>query len=152
MDNKTCCISGHRDIPDDKIEYVRQELRKEVLSAIEDGFVTFLSGFEQGADLLFASIVAELKQENNLLELEAVIPFSERQGEKDEEYKRLIQYCDCVSVHNEDSCNSFFKRKAIMLEESRRVIVVYDGRRTGGTAFAVRAAMALNREIRVIRI
>ena len=35
MAEKTCCVTGHRDIPEDRIAYVEQELRREVLAAIQ---------------------------------------------------------------------------------------------------------------------
>ena len=38
MAEKTCCVTGHRDIPEDRIAYVEQELRREVLAAIQDGY------------------------------------------------------------------------------------------------------------------
>lgn len=30
MAEKTCCVTGHRDIPEARIAYVEQELRREV--------------------------------------------------------------------------------------------------------------------------
>lgn len=59
MEEKTCCVTGHRDIPVDRLAYVEQELRREVQAAIEDGFTRFISGFAEGVDLMFAAIVAE---------------------------------------------------------------------------------------------
>ena len=38
METKTCCVTGHRDIPKEYLDYVEQELRREVQAAIEDGF------------------------------------------------------------------------------------------------------------------
>lgn len=64
MAEKTCCVTGHRDIPEDRIAYVEQELRREVLAAIQDGYTRFISGFAEGADLMFAAIVAEQKEHN----------------------------------------------------------------------------------------
>ena len=51
---KTCCVTGHRELPVDKMETVRQELHREILLAIEDGYTAFLSGFAEGVDLIFA--------------------------------------------------------------------------------------------------
>ena len=48
---KTCCITGHRDIPAEKKKFVEEELRKEVVAAIEDGYTRFISGFaDDGRD------------------------------------------------------------------------------------------------------
>lgn len=62
MKDYTCCITGHRTIPKEKVDYVKGEIQKEVLQAVEDGYTHFISGFAQGVDLLFAAIVAELKK------------------------------------------------------------------------------------------
>ena len=62
METKTCCVTGHRDIPKEYLDYVEQELRREVQAAIEDGYTRFISGFAEGADLMFAAIVAEEKR------------------------------------------------------------------------------------------
>lgn len=36
MGEKTCCVTGHRDIPAERIAYVEQELRREIQTAIEE--------------------------------------------------------------------------------------------------------------------
>ena len=59
MAEKTCCVTGHRDIPEARIAYVEQELRREVEEAIAEGYTRFISGFAEGVDLMFAAIVAE---------------------------------------------------------------------------------------------
>ena len=40
----TCCVTGHRDIPADKIQYVQMQLRQELLQAIQSGYTHFISG------------------------------------------------------------------------------------------------------------
>ena len=44
MQGKTCCVTGHRDIPEEQIDNVKQSLEREVDRAIRDGFTSFLSG------------------------------------------------------------------------------------------------------------
>lgn len=59
---KSCCVTGPGRIPKNKIEYVRQELDREISQAIEDGFTSFFSSMENGTDLEFAAIVAEKRK------------------------------------------------------------------------------------------
>ena len=59
MQEKTCCVTGHRDIPAEQISNVKKSLEREIEQALEDGFTCFISGFAVGADLLFAEIVAK---------------------------------------------------------------------------------------------
>lgn len=38
MNEKTCCVTGHRNIPKEQIGYVEHELRLQVQVAIQDGY------------------------------------------------------------------------------------------------------------------
>ena len=60
---KTCCVTGHRDIPEEKVDRIHSLLRREILAAIQDGYTHFISGFAFGADLLFADIVVGTKRD-----------------------------------------------------------------------------------------
>lgn len=97
---KTCCVTGHRDIPAEQMDRIQKLLRQEILAAIEDGYTHFISGFAAGADLLFANIVAELK-EIYPITLEAAIPYPGRMKTPDETFQRLIRCCDTVKIHSD---------------------------------------------------
>ena len=153
METKTCCVTGHRDIPKEYLDYVEQELRREVQAAIEDGFTRFISGFAEGVDLMFAAIVAEEKARHPELFLEAAIPYPGRLKTKDQRFHELLDCCDGVNVVCRTYSKScFLQRNRYMVAESQRVIAVYDGRERGGTLFTMRDAHATGREVRVIRI
>ena len=153
METKTCCVTGHRDIPKEYLDYVEQELRREVQAAIEDGYTRFISGFAEGADLLFAAIVAEEKTRHPGLFLEAAIPYPGRLKTKDQRFHELLDQCNGVKVVSRTYSKScFLQRNRYMVAESLRVIAVYDGRERGGTLFTMRDAHAAGREVRVIRI
>lgn len=153
MSEKTCCVTGHRDIPVDRIAYVRQELRHEVLNAIADGYTRFLSGFAEGTDLIFAEIVAEEKEEHPELILEAAIPYAGRLKTKDSKFHDLLRACDAVKVECQSYAPScFMRRNRYMAGQAQRVIAVYDGRERGGTLFTMRYAHALGKEVRLIKV
>lgn len=150
---KSCSVTGHRNISADQIDYVKKELRKEILLAIDDGCTHFISGFAEGADLYFADIVAGLKTENPGITLEAAIPYRKRLEAKDKMFQRLIKLCDTVTVNTETySKNCFMLRNLYLINNSERVIAVYDGREKGGTAFTVRKARAKGCEIHIITV
>ncbi len=152
MNNKTCCVTGHRDISSDKIEYVIAELRREVLNAINDGLTHFISGFAEGTDLIFAGIIAESKNKYPIT-LQAAIPYRNRMKTADKTFQNLIGYCDIVGVHSEQYFSScFMKRNRYMVHASSRVIAVFDGRGKGGTLATMRYAHALNREVKLIKL
>ena len=145
---KICCVTGHRDIPEEKMDRIQKLLRQEILAAIEDGYTHFISGFAAGADLLFADIVAELK-EIYPITLEAAIPYPGRMKTPDETFQRLIQCCDTVKIHSDSYFKGcYMRRNRYMVDQSQRVVAVYDGRLTGGTAATVRYAKG--KDVRVV--
>lgn len=153
MDSKTCCVTGHRHIPANKINYIKHELRREIQAAIEDGYTRFISGFADGADLLFAAIIAEEKQRNPALSLEAAIPYQGRIRTTNKEFQRLLLVCDRVTVIRESYIPScYMERNRYMVDYSQRVIAVYDGRKNGGTFSTMRYASAMGRDVRAIWI
>ena len=74
MDEKTCCVTGHRDIPAERMADVEQALRREVLAASEEGYTRFISGFAEGTELLFAALVAEEMEHPPELLVEVEVP------------------------------------------------------------------------------
>ena len=153
MKEKTCCVTGHRKIPADKKEYVAAELKKEILAAVADGYTRFISGFAEGVDLTFAAIVAELKAQGQPLVLEAVIPHPGRLKSKDPLFQKMLPACDRQTVVcDQYSYDCYFIRSRYMVDESSRVIAVYDGRAGGGTSYTIRCANTRRRTLRVIEI
>ena len=149
MEGKTCCVTGHRTIPKSELERGREELEREIRIAVAEGYTHFISGFAEGADLLFADIVLRLKQESPYLTLEAALPYALRVRTNDREFHRLFSRCDKVTVLA--PCyyaGCYGKRNRYMVDASQRVIAVYDGRKTGGTASTLR--YAIGKEIRVV--
>lgn len=78
MKGKTCCVTGHRDLPQNEINKIKAALEHEIDAAVTDGFTCFMSGFADGVDQYFAELVLERKQTNPALELIAVIPYRKR--------------------------------------------------------------------------
>ena len=153
MIEKTCCVTGHRDIPSDKLDYVERELRRELAEAIADGYTHFLSGFAEGVDLLFAALVVEEKARHTELFLEAALPYAGRLKTKDKRFHELLRLCDGIKVKSQTYAPScYMERNRYMVSQSQRVIAVYDGREKGGTLFTMRYAHTLSRDVRIITI
>ena len=98
MGGKICCVTGHRDIPADKMEYVARQLEQEVELAIQEGYTHFISGFARGADLLFAQAVAAQKDKGAKLVLEAAIPYRGRLRSREKGFHQLLDRCDQITV------------------------------------------------------
>lgn len=153
MDQRICCVTGPRDISDDKMDYVTKELRAKVAQAIKEGFTVFLSGFADGVDLLFAEVIVEEKTRHSELSLEAAISYRNRLSVKDEKLQRLLAACDEVYVQQERYApNCLLNRNRYMISRSQRIIAVYDGSERGGTAFSIRYARTLDKDVHIIMI
>lgn len=148
----TCCVTGHRDIPADKIQYVQMQLRQELLQAIQRGYTHFISGFAAGVDLIFARIVAELKNKYPIT-LEAAIPYPGRMNTPNEVFQCLLRECDIVKVHTDwYSKGCFMVRNRYMVDCSALVIAVHDDRKSGGTAATIKYARQVERDVREIEL
>ena len=148
----TCCVTVHRDIPADKIQYVQMKLRQELLQAIQSGYTHFISGFAAGVDMIFAGIVADLKREYPIT-LEAAIPYQGRMKSPDKTFQCLLKECDIVKVHTEQYSKScYMVRNRYMVDCSALVIAVHDGRKSGGTTATIRYAHRMKRDIREIKL
>ena len=92
---KTCCVTGHRGLAPYRLRQAEDALRTELVRAIGDGFTHFISGFAEGADLLFAQLVVEYRHQYPLT-LEAAIPYPARLQNRDPRFQALLAQCDTV--------------------------------------------------------
>ena len=155
MRKKTCCVTGHRNLPQREINYVKAALRREIDRAAADGYTCFISGFGEGVEQYFAEIVLEKKKENPALELIAVIPYRKRLDSLNENgrtYKMLEACSEVVVVQEEYHPSVYSRRSRYMAERSDRVIAVYDGQKKGGTVRMIRFVHLLKKELREIPI
>ena len=151
MKGKTCCVTGHRDLPQNEINKIKTALAHEIDAAVTDGFTCFMSGFADGVDQYFVELVLERKQTTPALELIAVIPYRKRLDSlnKKTRTRELLEACADVVVIQEKYLPSVYShRNRYMVEHSDRVIAVYDGRETGGTAKTIRFTHRMKKELR----
>lgn len=108
------------------MEYIKEMLRQKVEYAIENGCIRFLSGFADGTDLLFASIISDKKNQYPDIRLEAAIPYRGRLKTKNSDFQTLLKYCDQITVACEEYIPScYMRRNRYMVDESQLVIAVY---------------------------
>ncbi|MEG0863223.1 MAG: SLOG family protein [Clostridia bacterium] len=150
MSLNTCMITGHRKISLTQIPHIHQELERIIISAVESGYTHFISGFAEGADLLFADIVVELKARYPIT-LEAALPYRNRINTKDCNFQKLITQCDEIGIHSEmNTFNCYKKRNQYMVRNADLIIAVYDGRKSGGTYSTLQYAKILAKPIKII--
>lgn len=141
--NKTCSLTGHRDIPPD---FDVLKLKNSLKKIADDGYKIFLVGMAKGFDLLCFSALLSLKEENPEIKICAVIPCSDQSKNFGKEDKVL--YNDCVAradyVAKEE--NPYFKncmliRDDYLVDNSSCLFAYYDGRRSGGTYYTLNKAL-----------
>ena len=131
MKEKTCCITGHREIPAGRAAYVERALALEIDRAIEDGFTCFLTGFAEGTDQPFAGRIQTLR--------------------RSPESCALLDGCSQLHILSERySPGVYSYRNRFMIDRSQRVLAVYDGRQSGGTFSALQLVLKSGRELRTI--
>lgn len=140
-----CCFTGHRPEKLEQPETVVVEaLKKEIRTAIADGFQTFVSGMARGVDLWAAEIVLTLRDEGAAIRLICASPYRgfENHWSRDwrERYRLVMEQADLVRfICPAYSQRCFQRRNEWMVDHSARVIAVYNGG-PGGTRNTVEYA------------
>ena len=132
-----CCFTGHRPEKLEQPEIVVVEaLKKEIRTAIADGFQTFISGMARGVDLWAAEIVLALQGEGKAIRLICASPYRgfEARWSHDwqDRYRQIMEQADLVRfICPSYSRDCFQRRNKWMVEHSARVIAVYNGQPSG---------------------
>lgn len=138
-------FTGHRSVPKDKEQEVRQQVRGKIRLLFSLGFRKFVSGMALGFDMLAAEEVIKLKEELKGVKLVAVVPYrgqSERWTPyQRERYQRILNEVDEEIVLSEGYYNGcLLKRNDYMLAHASGIIAYYDGKPKGGTFYTCRKA------------
>ena len=141
-----CCFTGHRP---EKLraseEEVRSALRREILRAVEEGYVTFLTGMARGVDLWAAEEVLAQREAHGL-RLIAVLPHPDFEARWNAAarltYRRVLGAADhTVTVSPAFDMGAYQRRNRYMVDRSSLVIAAFDGT-PGGTRNTVLYAKA----------
>ena len=132
-----CCFTGHRP---ERLGMLESEvilgLKKEIRTAVADGFQTFISGMARGVDLWAAEIVLALRDEGAAVRLICASPYrgfeSRWSREWQERYCRVMERADLVRfICPRYSGDCFQRRNQWMVDHSARVIAVCNGQPSG---------------------
>lgn len=98
MREKTCCFTGHRHIPENDYEKVKERLEKTILALYNRGVVYYGAGGALGFDTLAAETVLRLRESHLKLRLILVLPcLDQTRGWKAEDvarYKEIMGAAD----------------------------------------------------------
>lgn len=159
-----CCFTGHRpehlpgglkEDSENRIK-LKKALSEAIDTAIEDGYTDFYCGMARGIDTYAAEAIVERIKEGKGIRLHAALPCPEQNlnwsSEDKERYENLLKFAaskTVISPMYTKTC--MLSRNRFMVDNSQRVIAVWNGSFRGGTAYTVRYAKKENKEIYLIR-
>ena len=152
--DKTCCFTGHRNIPSYLNDRTRAAVSKEVEELIGIGYDTFVSGGALGFDLIAAEAVIDLKARYPWIKLIFAIPCYglDQRWSIDERLRLSVVYRhsdDAIFVSTDYGKGCMLKRNRYMVDNSS-VLISYCTRNTGGSAYTV--SYAQKNGLKVIEI
>lgn len=140
-----CCFTGHRPEKLNRSEAeIKKDLETAILQAINDGFVTFITGMARGVDIWAGEIILQLRKQNPNLHLIAASPYEgfEKRWSADwqRRYKDILDEADFVRFVCKGYSKTCFQiRNEWMVDRSARVIAIYNGE-VGGTQNTIKYA------------
>ncbi len=145
MREKTCCFTGHRELPTgwDRLKLMIR-LETTIVTQIEKGIRFFGAGGARGFDALAARTVLRLKKKYPDIKLILVLPcLTQTRGWPAgdvKEYERIKNQADKVTYTSwEYTKGCMFKRNRHLVDHSS-VCICYKTRDSGGTAYTVNYA------------
>ena len=91
MKEKTCCFTGHRDLPPSQLPRIARALETRVRELTRQGVIYFGSGGALGFDLLAAQIVLKIRETDPRVRLIMVYPCPQQTDRWREEDKALYE-------------------------------------------------------------
>lgn len=153
---KTCCFTGHRDIPMGKTQEIAERTANEIRRLIVNYGVRFFgAGGAIGYDTLVAKVLFQLKEkEFPNIKVILVYPFdgfTDRwsPAQKSEYVRLLSRYDKVVCVCDRPSREAYLMRDRYLVDGSAYCIA-YCTRDYDGTAYTVRYAQQQGLEVRNI--
>ena len=154
MKEKTCCFTGHREIPENEHEAIQKRLESETADLIHQGVTEFRAGGALGFDTMGALAVLKLKKRFPRIKLILILPHWE-QPDKWSEHDRT-RYAVIRTQADEVIYTSWPYRGGCMYRRNRRLAdgsgfcICYLTKSSGGTAYTVNYAE--RKGVRIINI
>ncbi len=145
---KSCCFTGHREIPPEKYNRLYTELKQNICRLCRQGCTEFYTGGAQGFDTMAAFAVLEAKQTYPDINLNLCLPFYSQRDkwpQKRKEAYRYIKENACKITYASDVYTKYcMHRRNRMLVDNADYCIAYCAKTTGGTAYTLTCARRKN--------
>lgn len=123
MKEFTCCFSGHRTLPKDKLSDISACLEQIIIEYINEGYRYFGTGGALGFDTLAAETILKLKNKYPFIKLILVLPcLSQTKGWKKTDIERYnyikTQADKIVYISKDYTSDCMFKRNRHLVNHS----------------------------------
>lgn len=159
---KYVCFTGHRPshfpfkFNEKNADFIKlkAKIKEKIITLIDEGYTTFVSGMALGADILCAEIVLELRDFFDI-KLKCLLPCKKQEkfwSKSDKnKYQTILSQCDeiCYAVDGTyvTGCNHLRNKK--MVDASDVVVAIFYGH-SGGTKFTIDYAKEKGKKVVVI--
>ncbi len=144
MNEKTCCFSGHRKISAENFDFIKRELRKNIIQSINKGYKYFVTGGAIGFDTFAAEAVIDIRKKFPYIELILILPcVSQTRGWKQEDkevYEKIKMQANKVYYVSENYTYDCMHKRNRKLVECSSLCICYLTDNKGGTAYTVNYA------------
>ena len=138
---RTACFTGHRDIPESRVETLEKLLDKVIEQLYNKGVIFYGAGGSYGFDALAEKAVLRAKERHSDIKLILVLPCEDQDKYWNEKMK--TEYADILSQADKIVYTSEFYTKGCMHKRNRHLVVnsgycvAYMTENSGGTAYTV---------------
>lgn len=141
MKQKTCCFTGHRDIPSEAYQSIFKKTEDMVESLIKKGYLYFGAGGALGFDTIAAFAVLKLKERYPDVRLILVLPcLLQTRGWSSEDvgiYESIKKQADKVVYTSEEYTKGCMHKRNRHLVDNSSACIAYLTENKGGTAYTV---------------
>lgn len=154
MKRKTCCFTGHRNIPSREYQKIFDKTEKTVENLIRKGYLYFGVGGALGFDTISALVVLKLRKQYPDICLILVLPcVSQSKSWSDENieiYEKIKQQADKIVYTSTEYTQGCMHKRNRHLIDNSSACICYLTKNTGGTFYTVN--YAYNKNLTVINL
>ncbi|MBR5156906.1 MAG: DUF1273 family protein [Clostridia bacterium] len=141
MREKTCCFTGHRDVPEGEKERLYRDLNTEISALIKKGVNIFRCGGARGFDTMAALAVLDIKKLNPKVSLVVDVPCSNQhlrwRAEERETMEYIMSVADEVNILSPHYYNGCMQYRNRYMADRSLYLIAYQTKAFGGSAYTV---------------